>query len=115
MTEEPEEEVRVCAVPGTAINIGSTTGGTFSADLGQSHILSLNNTNLNLFINNGVMVDVGVPECLEDVQFTSSATNVLAMQLGHGYAVRWTDGTQARFIPKSYSGGTALISYQYPF
>jgi len=117
MSEEAEQ--RVCTVTGTTVNIGSTSGGVFTGDLGQGHNLSLNNTNLNLFLvsasGNNVLVDVGSPECLEDIAFPGGTTNQVAMQLGHGYAAKFGDNTQARFFVDAYSNGVMTITYQYPF
>lgn len=116
--QEEVPEPRVCTVAGTTVNIGSTTGGVFATDLGQNHILRLDNTNLNLFVpatGGNALIEVGSPECLEDITFTGGTTYQVAFQPGQAYAAKFGDNTQARFFALAYRDGVGTIRYQYPF
>ncbi len=103
-----------CSISGSSVNIGRTTGGTFSADLGNNHLLYFNNTNLNF--SNGYLKDVGDTDCLEDITtWPGSTATSIAYSSGHGYIIKFSDNTYARFIAGGYSNGSVNITYDYPF
>lgn len=115
-----------CAVTGTNVNIGSTTGGSFAVDLGSSNLLYFSNTSLNFqpvcqlnCTSTAKIVDVGAKSCLESITSWPGGTATLAAYTqGHGYIVQYINSsitTYARFIANSYSGGIVSITYQYPF
>ncbi len=104
-----------CSITGTTVNIGRTTGGTFYADLGNNHLLGFNNTNRNF--TNGYLKDFGDTDCLEDLtSWPGSIVTTVAQTSGHGYIIKFTDNTYARFISGSYDGnGSVSVTYEYPF
>ncbi len=119
----PAEEDNSCSVSGAPVNIGSTTGGTFSQEIGNRNFLFLDNTNLNFTAQSynsvtgaGTLGDAGTVGCLDSIKTVPSAmVNVIAYNRDHGYVIHFADDTYARFIAINYSGGSASIEYEYPF
>jgi len=115
--DEKEDDSKECTINGTSVNIGSTTGGTFSTNFDSTHTLVFNNTNLNFLVSiYDSIEDVGSTDCLEEIDTwnNSTSTTVAALE-GHGYIIKFHDGTYCRFIAGSYSQGSFDIEYEYPF
>lgn len=111
------------AVPGAAtVNIGSTTGGTFWSNVGQTQ-LGFNNTNLNfyLYISGDLIADMGAV-CLGDVTTwtTSGSGGPAAYVQDHVYVVEYQTlqygsltgiKKHYKFIAGAYSQGSVAITW----
>ncbi len=109
-----------CTTTGTSVNIGSSVGSIYAADVGQVgsvyDIIYFNNTNLNFTVadNNqaaGTIQDVGQQSCLDFSYSGTPIANVVAYKKGEGYVGLFKNGHIVKFITISYSGGIALIEY----
>lgn len=125
-----EDTPNPCNTSGTAVNIGSTSGGTFSTSVGTvacplgSIIESIyfDNTDLNFWVGSSFasncpttsgqgILDAGVQSCLDFTYSGTPAAAKVAFAVGHGYVGQFNHGHIVKFIAKSYTNGKASIEY----
>ena len=134
-------ETKSCTTNGTTVNIGSTSGGTYSTDVatfqanfpgtttansgcnyycsGYTDIVKFDNTNLNFSAqttnscctNNCFIMDVGVQTCLNFTYSGTPSALIVAYAQSHGYVANFSDGHIVKFIANSYYNGSVNISY----
>jgi hypothetical protein len=125
-----EDTPNPCNISGTPVNIGSTAGGTFSANVGTvscplgSIIESIyfDNTALNFWVGSSFasncpttsgqgILDAGVQTCLNFTYSGSPSAAKVSFAAGHGYVGQFNHGHIVKFIAKSYTNGKASIEY----